>query len=595
MQAKFSKLGVRSFSELALLVPHSYEDLRLSDSLPLEGESITIDATITSLRRTPSSLQVGFFAHNLGDNISGVLFNPKNYMIHAFSEGSRGYFHGIISYKNGFASIMMPKKVTSVGAITPKYKSAMRTDLLHKFITQNLTLDALASEGLKRSVASELLALHSPATMPPKEPSGATLRALKYTELFVYLRELLAKRRYFKAKMSEFSSYENFVKHLPFKLTDDQLSTIKEIRSDFESGIAARRIVVGDVGSGKTMVILAAAFMARKSILMAPTTILANQIYEEAKKFLSGFSIALVTNKSKKEDLKSYDFIIGTHALLYRDLPNVPLVMVDEQHRFGTQQRSLLAKLVDEGASKAHFLQFSATPIPRTQAMIESAYIDVSLIKTTPFTKDITSRIISKGDFRELLSHIQSEIKASHQVLLIYPLVEQSDALEYQSIEEARGFWEENFEGVYVTYGADKQKEQTLLEFRQSGNILVATTVVEVGISLPRLSTIIIVGAERLGLASLHQLRGRVSRTGLKGYCFLYTNLKNSTRLERFCSTSNGFEIAELDLEFRKSGDLLRGENQSGKAFRWVDLSTDADIIAEVKADLATSTDRTLG
>jgi ATP-dependent DNA helicase RecG len=321
-------------------------------------------------------------------------------------------------------------------------------------------------------------------------------------------------------------------------------------------------------------------------ILMAPTTILANQLFEEAQKFLPELKSVLVTNKTKKQDLKGFDFIIGTHALLYRDLPNAALVMVDEQHRFGTQQRNMLEKLVSERSKKPHFLQFSATPIPRTQAMIETAHIDVSLITSTPFTKDITSQVIHKQDFPELLTHIKSEIQKNNQVLLVYPLVEQSEYIEYQSIDEARGYWEKNFEDVYVTHGKDKEKEQVLVDFREKGSLLIATTVVEVGISLPRLTTVVIVGAERLGLSTLHQLRGRVSRTGLKGYCYLYSNQSKSSRLDSFVKTTSGFDIANLDLKFRKSGDLLKGVNQSGTQFKWIDLVEDEVVVSEVKKKL---------
>jgi ATP-dependent DNA helicase RecG len=285
-------------------------------------------------------------------------------------------------------------------------------------------------------------------------------------------------------------------------------------------------------------------------------------------------------------DLSGYDFIIGTHALLYRELPEAALVMVDEQHRFGTLQRNMLEKLVSEGSKKPHFLQFSATPIPRTLAMIESAHIDVSLITSTPFKKDINSKVIHKSDFSELLAHIKSEIAKENQVLIVYPLVEQSEVLEYQSIEEARGYWEKNFDDVYVTHGKDKEKEQVLLAFREQGKVLISTTVVEVGISLPKLTTVVIVGAERLGLSTLHQLRGRVSRTGLKGYCYLYTNQNSSERLDRFVETTSGFDIANLDLKFRKSGDLLKGTNQSGNQFKWFDFAEDAEVVKEVKSSL---------
>jgi ATP-dependent DNA helicase RecG len=327
-----------------------------------------------------------------------------------------------------------------------------------------------------------------------------------------------------------------------------------------------------------------------RSILMAPTTILVNQLYEEAQKFLPHAKIVLVTNKTKKQNLKEFDFIIGTHALLYRELPDANLVMVDEQHRFGTKQRNMLEKLVSSGDLKPHYLQFSATPIPRTLAMIETAHIDVSLITTTPFEKNIISKVIHKNDFKNLLEHIKNEISKNNQVLLVYPLVEQSEVLEYQSIDEARGYWEKNFKNVFVTHGKDKDKEEVLFSFREEGSILIATTVVEVGISLPRLSTVVRVGAERLGLSTLHQLRGRVSRTGLQGYCFLYTNQKSSHRLEEFVKTSSGFEIANMDLKYRKSGDLLKGTSQSGNLFKFVDMAEDEEIVRLVSiSSIATS------
>ncbi|MDQ1264601.1 MAG: ATP-dependent helicase RecG [Campylobacterota bacterium] len=592
-EEKFKKLGIASWCDLALLIPHSYEDLRLHTKLQPHNDSKKalpqlIDATIESLIRAKNSLQINFYAHNFAFSIKGVIFNPKRYMLHQYKEGERNYYYGTIECKSGFCTMSMPKKVTNIGQITPKYKTPLRNDVMLKFVQNNLTKERLTEEGLREDVAQEILALHFPTQLPSKELDVKALNALKYAELFNYMKTLSKKRRYFSSMTNKCQGYLEWAKNLPFELTREQFDAIEDIKNDFLKDVAARRVVVGDVGSGKTMVILASAFMMypHRSILMAPTTILANQLYEEAQKFLPYAKAILVTNKTKKQDLEGFDFIIGTHALLHRELPYASLVMVDEQHRFGTLQRSMLEKLVSQGDKRAHFLQFSATPIPRTQAMIESAHIDVSLITTTPFKKDITSKIIRKNDFKNLLEHIKNEINKDNQVLLVYPLVEQSDMMEYQSIEEARGYWEKNFDGVYVTHGADKEKEATLLEFREKGNILVATTVVEVGISLPRLSTVVIVGAERLGLSTLHQLRGRVSRTGLKGHCFLYTNQKEPARLEHFTKTTSGFDIAELDLKYRKSGDLLKGANQSGKEFKWVDLAEDEEIVKQVKMDL---------
>ncbi|MEN8303590.1 MAG: ATP-dependent DNA helicase RecG [Campylobacterota bacterium] len=589
-ETKFKKLGISSYSELALIIPHSYEDYRLNDNLQTHKAQL-IDATVESVYRAPNSIQITFFAHNFGHTVTGVLFRPKPYMMHQFKVGDRDYYFGMIECKVGQCTVSMPKKITTIGAITPKYKSALRSDVMLRFTRANLTRENLKSEGLKDSIVDEVLKLHFPTdeTIESGELSENSIYALKYIELFTYMKQLSAKRRYFKALKSIESDYGAWLETLPFRLTNEQIKAIDEIKSDFSKDVAAKRMIVGDVGSGKTMVILAAAYMNRAncSILMAPTTILANQLFEETQKFLPNMKSVLVTNKSKKVDLSEYDFIIGTHALLYRELPESSLVMVDEQHRFGTQQRNMLEKLVSSGQNKPHFLQFSATPIPRTQAMIETAHIDVSLITSTPFKKDIRSEVIQKKDFSDLLEHIKSEIEKNKQILLVYPLVEQSEMIEYQSIEEARSYWEKNFEGVYVTHGKDKEKEQVLLDFKESGNILIATTVVEVGISLPRLTTVVVVGAERLGLSTLHQLRGRVSRTGLKGYCYLYTNQNSSERLDEFVKTTSGFDIANLDLKFRKSGDLLKGTNQSGTQFKWIDIGEDEKIVRSVKVDLS--------
>jgi len=592
-EEKFKKLSINSWCELSLIIPHTYEDLRLHTKLRAHSLQL-IDATVESVKRTSNSIQVTFFSHNFSHKIIGVLFHPKPYMMHQFKVGDRDYYFGMIECKLGSCSMSMPRKVTNIGQITPKYKSALRADVMLRFIQENLTKQNLLQEGLKEEVIDEILKLHFPndKVYDLKNLDSKILIALKYLELFIYMKQLSSKRRYFKSIVSKDGDYKKWASTLPFKLTSEQISAIEDIKKDLSKDVSAKRMIVGDVGSGKTMVILASVKMMlpNRSILMAPTTILANQLFQEAKKYLPKVKITLVTNKSKKEDLSEYDFIIGTHALLYRELPETGLVMVDEQHRFGTAQRNMLEKLVSSEdilkQEKPHYLQFSATPIPRTQAMIETAHIDVSLITSTPFKKDITSKVIYKNDFKELLVHIKSEIKKGNQILLVYPLVEQSEVLEYQSIDEARSYWEKNFKKVYVTHGKDKKKEEVLNEFAQNGNILIATTVVEVGISLPKLSTVIIVGAERLGLSTLHQLRGRVSRTGLKGYCFLYTNSGLSQRLDKFTQTISGFDIANLDLKFRKSGDLLKGSSQSGNQFKWIDLSEDEEIVKSVKKAL---------
>lgn len=580
---KFHRLGVGSLTALSLIIPTSFEDRRLSSELA-HNASCVLDATVEHVVRTPKTLKITFFAHNFDVVIEGVIFHPKPYMIHQFPRGERAFFSGKAQWELGKWTIVHPMKITAVGTIVPIYKTPLRADVMRRLIEKTITIENLIDDGLPQRIAEELYHLHFPAI--PKPLGESQVHALKFAELYEYMRRLRLKRRFHKTSYRASGEVKKWMKTLPFALTEDQQNAIAEIEKDLRGEYASRRMIVGDVGSGKTMVILASVVLMQphRSILMAPTTILAAQLYEEAQKFLPDIRIALVTNATKKGSLEEYDFIIGTHALLHRPLPEAGLVMVDEQHRFGTAQRHALTKLTDNDTSP-HYLQFSATPIPRTQAMIDSAHIDVSLIVQTPFTKNIDTRIVGKSDFPKLLEHIRSEIAQHHQVLIVYPLVEQSESINYQSIDEARGYWEMNFENVYVTHGKDKEKEAVLMAFRESGKILLATTVVEVGISLPRLSMVVIVGAERLGLSTLHQLRGRVSRTGLRGYCYLYTNKSGSNeRLESFIRCMSGFEIAALDLKFRSSGDLLEGSIQSGKKFRWADIGEDEEIVREVKS-----------
>ncbi len=580
---KFRRLGVNSVIELSLLIPTSFEDRRVSGELTHNAPCV-IDATVERVTRTPRTIRIVFFAHNLDATVEGIVFNPRPYMLHAFAQGTRGFFGGKAQREQGRWEIIQPVKLSRTGAVVPLYKTPLRADVMRRLIERYVTIDHLKSDGLPETIARTLYGLHFPKDPKPLDERG--LHALKFAELFDYMRRLRLKRRYHPTRYRAGGEIGEWVKTLPFELTEDQKRAISQIEGDLKGPHAARRMVVGDVGSGKTMVILASAVLMRpyRSILMAPTTILAAQLYEEAQKFLPNLKMA--TNASKKEPLEGYDFIIGTHALLYRDLPEAGLVMVDEQHRFGTAQRHALSRLADNDAPP-HTLQFSATPIPRTQAMIDSAHIDVSLIQQTPFAKNIETALIGKTDFPALLEHIRSEIAMKHQVLIVYPLVEQSETIDYQSIDEARGYWEKNFENVYVTHGRDREKEAVLFEFREKGSILLATTVVEVGISLPRLSTVVIVGAERLGLSTLHQLRGRVSRTGLRGYCYLYTGKAGKNeRLEAFAGCISGFEIAALDLKFRSSGDLLEGSIQSGKKLKWIDMGSDEEIVREVKAYL---------
>ena len=565
--------------ELALIKPKEWEDNHLYPFIIQNSQAF--EAEVLDIQKSPKITRVKFYLKNINTIMWGIFFVFKSWHKAVFYKGKKLFIRGEI--KNN--QLIQPKPISKINEISPIYSSFKIKNELKYLTLEDLNL-------LPKDIAQTLYFMHFPRNIEDINEKKITY-ALKWAEIFVYLYKLQNKKKSFPSIPIK-SDYKEFLNLLPFNLTNDQLKVIEEIKNDLNSPTQSRRVVIGDVGSGKTIVMLATAFMAKKSAIMAPTSILANQIYEEAEKYLNGkwkmeneklFKVVLVTQKSKfnEEDIQNADLLIGTHALLYQNLPKLNAVMVDEQHRFGTNQRAKLEKLTKTGEILPHYFQFSATPIPRTQALIMSSFVNVSLIKELPFKKDIDTKIISKEDFKDLITHIQHEISQNHQIVIVYPLVEESKNFNYQSIEEGKDFWLKYFKKVYITHGKDKNKEDVLKEFKENGNILITTTVIEVGISLPRLSTIVIVGAERLGLATLHQLRGRVGRYGDKGYCFLYTNDKNNKRLIEFSKILDGFKIAELDLKFRKSGDLLDGKKQSGEKFNYFDETKDLDILEDVK------------
>ena len=586
------KLKKRTLLDLALTVPIHYKDTTFSKKI-VEGKNFIGWARVVSYNIINSKLYLELELLDFNRKIKAIFFQTTFYHKELFKLGSKHVISGKIGYFRGNLQITQPQSLKEYGLIIPKYKSVLKESQIKRLIKRYITKDNLIQTGLYLDEVETLLKLHFPNSIDEIKKNGEykdeVIKNLKSIEAYNHLAKFRKKRVYNEPIKALNKSIEDFIKSLPFSLTKDQINAIDDIKKDLSnSKKAAKRLIIGDVGSGKTIVILASALIANrdKSILMAPTSLLANQLYEEAKKFISKFiNIALVTQKVVIGDYKSADFIIGTHALLYKeDLPKVSLVMVDEQHRFGVNQRAKLDILTRDGKKSAHYLQFSATPIPRSQALIESELIDITTIKTLPFEKKIETKIIKKSDFFNLLEQIENEIKKNHQVLIVYPLVEPSREINYTSLKEAVNFWESRFNGVFVTYGKDKDKDDILLDFRDNGNILLSTTVIEVGISLPRLTTIVIVGAERFGLATLHQLRGRVGRYGIDSYCFLYTNLKETPkRLIEFSNTLDGFEIARLDLKYRNSGDLLDGTTQSGRTFKWLDLSEDEDILLIAK------------
>lgn len=593
MEEKLKKLGFKSMIDFLLSPPKSYKNLTLIQELtsPVQG---VLKVCPISQNKSAKTLKIQALMLDFDKHIELTIFHPKAFHKTLFPIGESIHIYGVLQKRFGYEMIQ-PKVVKEFGKIIPVYSTHKAKNTQFCEIAQALiTQENLGKILIPKDLIQALIPIFHPnlefltqfektKTIPHK-----SLEALKILEIYSYLAKMRKKRKDFPSKFQCHGRFEEFVSSLPFMLTHGQMQAICEISSDLQSPIASKRVIMGDVGCGKTLAILSSVAMVYpyKSILMAPTTILAQQLYTEALKFLPAkIRIGLFMGDGKKQNFKDFDFVIGTQALLHKDedLSEFALVMSDEQHRFGTMQRYLLEKLASKQGKKPHILQFSATPIPRTMAMLQSELIAHTFIRDTPFVKEISTKILKKSDFSFLVNHIQSEIAQNHQIAIVYPLIEESENFEYMSLKEAEKYWFDHFRGVYSTNGGDKNKEEVIAEFRDKGSILLSTTVIEVGISLPRLSTIVIVGAERMGFATLHQLRGRVSRNGLKGYCFLFTYQEDSKRLNEFAKTTTGFEIAELDLEYRKSGDLLEGKNQSGDEFKFFDPLNDALILQKAK------------
>jgi ATP-dependent DNA helicase RecG len=436
---------------------------------------------------------------------------------------------------------------------------------------------------------------------------------LKFEELFFLQLELLLRKEIRAKKMkgfvfSELGNHFNtfYTKHLPFELTNAQKRVLKEIRKDFLHGEHMNRLLQGDVGSGKTLVALLTILMGIdngfQGALMAPTEILATQHYESLRELVNGLpiEIALLTGSTKKakrveihEGLQngSIQLLIGTHALLEDvvQFSNLGIVVIDEQHRFGVAQRS---KMWGKNATPPHVLIMTATPIPRTLAMTFYGDLDVSIIDELPPGRKPIQTIHRRENHRpKLLQFIKEQISLGRQIYIVYPLIQESEKLDFKNLQEGFELITEAFPApqyaVSMVHGKLKpaEKEAEMQRFvKGETQIMVATTVIEVGVNVPNASVMVIESSERFGLSQLHQLRGRVGRGAEKSYCILMTGDKLSKesmkRMDTMVMTNDGFQISEVDLQLRGPGDLM-GTQQSGVLnLKLADLSRDGQIVS---------------
>ncbi len=435
---------------------------------------------------------------------------------------------------------------------------------------------------------------------------------LKFEEFFYIQLQLLLKNRYRKLKIKghpfeKVGYYFNtfFHEHLPFKLTGAQKKVIREIRADLGSKAQMNRLLQGDVGSGKTIVALMAMLLAVdngfQACIVAPTEILAIQHYNSIRELLGGIDLssALLTGSVKKKARNeihaaledgSLHILVGTHAVLEDRVQfhNLGLAIIDEQHRFGVAQRS---KLWHKNEIPPHILIMTATPIPRTLAMSLYGDLDISVIDELPPGRKAVKTVHRYDTNRlKVFRFLKDEIGKGRQVYVVYPLIQESEALDYKDLMDgyesmAREFPLPNYQ-ISIVHGQMKAEDKDIeMERFAKGQtqIMVATTVIEVGVNIPNASVMVIESAERFGLSQLHQLRGRVGRGAEQSYCILMTGHKLSsearTRLETMVQTNDGFEIAEVDLRLRGPGDLM-GTQQSGVLnLKIADVIKDRDIL----------------
>jgi ATP-dependent DNA helicase RecG len=486
-----------------------------------------------------------------------------------------------------------------MAALLEEYGSAV-----HETLPENLRNDL----GLPRK-RDALIHIHFPDSQ--KHLAGAQAR-LKFEELFYIQLALLIKRQFRKQKIkglpfenvgSFFNSfYEN---HLPFELTEAQKRVVREIRADLGSRAQMNRLLQGDVGSGKTIVAVLIMLLALdnefQSCLVAPTEILAQQHYQGIKALLEplGIKVGLLTGSVRKRDRKplfaelesgELSILIGTHAILEEGVifKNLGLAIIDEQHRFGVAQR---AKLWRKNEAPPHILVMTATPIPRTMAMSLYGDLDSSIIDTLPpGRKPIKTVHRTDADRLKVFGFIRDEIAKGRQIYIVYPLIQESEALDYKDLMDgyesiSREFPLPKYQ-VSIVHGQMKPEDKDIeMQRFVSGKtqIMVATTVIEVGVNVPNATVMIIESAERFGLSQLHQLRGRVGRGGEQSYCILMSGSKLSedakTRLQTMVRTNDGFEIAEVDLKLRGPGDLM-GTQQSGiLSLKIADVVKDKDLL----------------
>ncbi len=622
---QFAALNIVTLEDLICHFPRGYEDRshlvaieKLQPDVPACFKAMVMNTPRTAHIRKGLDMTKVQVADSTG-RLNLTFFNAK-YAAEQLHYGQEYIFYGAVS--GDFIGYNMTNPVfegvdapaVATRCIQPIYPltAGLNNNAMCRAVRQALELCPVPREIIPEEIRQKYdilpaeqayTAIHAPKTM---EQAMQAKRRLIFEEFFVFSAGLSLMR----AARAEKSCpiYPNvdlsaFYGALPFQLTGAQNKVIDQIISDFRRGTPMNRLVQGDVGSGKTMVAAVAGFCAVKNGyqagLMAPTEILAEQHFKSLEKLLTplGVRVGLLTGSMTPKNKMAVrqqiadgelDLIIGTHALVsdQTKFAKLGLVITDEQHRFGVGQRSALSAKGDA----PHLLVMSATPIPRTLALLLYGDLDVSILdELPPGRQTVDSFLVGESYRPRINAFIRKQVAQGHQCYVVCPAVEQTDGMSLKAATE----WAETLQNavfpdlkIALLHGQMKgaEKEQVMADFaRGQADVLVATTVIEVGVDVPNATLMVIEDADRFGLSQLHQLRGRVGRGSAKSYCILTTHNRNEqtiARLKALCKTTDGFAIAQEDLKLRGPGDFF-GSRQSGlPAFRVASLGTDLETLS---------------
>jgi len=566
--------GIKDLYSALYFVPLRYEDRRLSNSIKTtrSGQKVALKVRVIDTGFDPQEKYPAWVECEDGTGKLFLRFKYKDKRaLYGFRKGQEIIVYGKLKEYKGEKYMVHPEllKDAEAGKIIPFYyirtdgelksiSAKRRHEILRrtltklseyaKYMPEYLPSKLLEKRKLPR-IAESLYFVHRPINFSEEELNNFSTpfqRRLVYEDLFLFQLALQVIKSQIKglpaqALQNPEKNIEEFVKSLPFSLTQAQRKVIGEIVEDIKSQRPMNRLLQGDVGSGKTVVAMAIAYAFAKegyqSAIMVPTEILAQQHYENFKKFLEplGIKVGLLTSSVKGSLRKSVLYhtkhgnihvLVGTHALLQEgvEFKRLAFVVIDEQHRFGVMQRKLL--LEKGGGLYPHCLVMSATPIPRTLALSLYGDLDLSILDQMPQgRKPVKTMLVFESEFEKVLEAVRSEISKGHKVYVIYPLIEESEKLQLKSAMQEYNKWKELLPGkqVLLLHGRlkEEEKREVMEKFKREGHLLVSTTVVEVGVDVPDATLMVIESAHRFGLSQLHQLRGRVGRSNLQSYCYL--------------------------------------------------------------------------